>query len=232
MVNDTHIMEEAVSAYQAVTGTTSRPNTATLVAWLLNRARAAETALQRASEAACAIASRSHALAEMIDGGLHAVQQGLPLPPPKGSKVKFAGWTLDTKARSLTAQSGLDIVLTTTEYEILAAFLKAPNKVLTRETIAELALGRALGEDDRTIDIQIVRLRRKLELDPKAPALIKTVYGKGYLFTQDVVPTFSLRRHHGQDAVMAAVNHAPQPMALLMGDGDGWILEVGNVEYA
>lgn len=211
---------EAIAAWQAVTGSTTPPELHVLVAWLLKRARTAEAALQRASDSAQALCRRAGDLAEMTAYDLRAAQMGTPLPPPKGNRIKFAGWTLDTMERTLTAPSGMDIVLTTTEYEILATLLRAPNKVMTRETISELALGRSLGQDDRTIDINIVRLRRKLEMDPKNPVLIKTIYGQGYLFTKEVSPAYSMRRNPAPDH---------QPVEMLI--GDAWILEVGNVEH-
>ena len=99
---------------------------------------------------------------------------------------RFAGWTLDLAARSLTAASGEEIRLTTGEFELLAAFVNNANQVLSRDRLLDLSRHRAAGPFDRTIDVQVGRLRRKLEDDPKNPTMIKTVRGGGYIFTPPV----------------------------------------------
>ena len=78
---------------------------------------------------------------------------------------------------------GLEIALTTGEFDILAVLAKHPGRVFSRETLMDLTRGRTLDTFDRTIDAQIARLRRKVESDPKNPSLIKSVRGIGYVFT-------------------------------------------------
>ena len=70
---------------------------------------------------------------------------------------------------------------------MLAAFAERPKRVLNRDQLLDLTKGRAAAAFDRAIDVQLSRLRRKIETDPKDPSLIKTVRGGGYIFTADVV---------------------------------------------
>jgi len=102
------------------------------------------------------------------------------------SKAKFAGWNLDLSSRELLSPSGKEVRLTTGEFDLLAAFVNNANQVLTRDRLLDLARNREGGPFDRTIDVQVGRLRRKLEEDPKRPTMIKTVRGTGYIFTPPV----------------------------------------------
>jgi two-component system OmpR family response regulator len=77
--------------------------------------------------------------------------------------------------------------LTAGEFDLLAAFAEHPRRVLSRDQLLDLTKGRAAGAYDRSIDVQLSRLRRKIEDDPNDPTLIKTVRGGGYLFTPTVV---------------------------------------------
>lgn len=95
----------------------------------------------------------------------------------------FNGWTLDCAANLLRAADGAEHVLGTAEAQVLRAFIDRPHQILSRE---QLVGQRDLAPSDRTIDVRISRLRRKLELDPQHPRLIKTVYGAGYLFAAHV----------------------------------------------
>ena len=99
---------------------------------------------------------------------------------------RFAGWELNVRLRRLTAASGDIVVLTNTEFNLLAAFLAAPSRVLSRDQL----LGRSrLHNDevyDRSIDVQVGRLRKKIQPDDTQPPLIKTERGAGYLFTAAV----------------------------------------------
>jgi DNA-binding response OmpR family regulator len=99
------------------------------------------------------------------------------------SRVRFAGWTLDLASRELLSPGGEEVRLTTGEFELLAALVKHANQVLSRDRLLDLSRHREAGPFDRTIDVQVGRLRRKLEDDPKNPAMIKTVRGGGYMFT-------------------------------------------------
>lgn len=102
------------------------------------------------------------------------------------ARVKFAGWLLDLASRELLSPSGEDVRLTTGEFELLAAFVNHANQVLSRDRLLDLSRHREAGPFDRTIDVQVGRLRRKLEDDPKNPTMIKTVRGGGYIFTPPV----------------------------------------------
>ena len=100
--------------------------------------------------------------------------------------IKFAGWSLDLASRELLSPAGAEVRLTTGEFELLAAFVNHANQVLSRDRLLDLSRHREAGPFDRTIDVQVGRLRRKLEDDPKNPAMIKTVRGGGYIFTPPV----------------------------------------------
>jgi two-component system OmpR family response regulator len=78
------------------------------------------------------------------------------------------------------------IPLSTSEFLLLSALLRHPKMVLSRDQLLDLTRGRAAAAFDRSIDNQVSRLRKKIEADPKEPALIKTVWGGGYVFTADV----------------------------------------------
>jgi two-component system OmpR family response regulator len=106
---------------------------------------------------------------------------------PPGETVRFDGWTLDLGSRRLLSPDGGDVDLSTGEYELLLAFITHPRRVLSRDQLLDLARGRSAAPFDRSIDIQVMRLRRKIEADPKEPRLIKTVRGGGYVFAGEVV---------------------------------------------
>jgi two-component system, OmpR family, response regulator len=99
------------------------------------------------------------------------------------SNARFAGWNLNLTSRELRSPSGKEVRLTTGEFDLLAAFVNNANQVLTRDRLLDLARNREAGPYDRTIDVQVGRLRRKLESDPQRPTMIKTVRGTGYIFT-------------------------------------------------
>jgi DNA-binding response OmpR family regulator len=95
----------------------------------------------------------------------------------------FEGWRLDKGRRQLINPQGAEIELSTGEFDMLDAFVSHAGRVLTRETLMGLTRRREREPFDRTIDAQIVRLRRKIEADPRRPQLIKSVRGIGYVFT-------------------------------------------------
>jgi two-component system, OmpR family, response regulator len=105
---------------------------------------------------------------------------------PVRTNARFAGWSLDLSSRELLSPAGQQVRLTTGEFDLLAAFVNNPNQVLSRDRLLDLARNREAGPFDRTIDVQVGRLRRKLEDDPQNPNLIKTVRGSGYIFTPTV----------------------------------------------
>src|SRR5271166_5090163 len=102
------------------------------------------------------------------------------------SKGRFAGWNLDLASRELYSPSGEEVPLTTGAFDLLAVFVNNANQVLTRERLLDLTRKREAGSKDRTIDVQVGRLRRKLKDDPKKPTMIKTVRPSGYIFTPEV----------------------------------------------
>jgi two-component system, OmpR family, response regulator len=99
--------------------------------------------------------------------------------------VIFAGLLLEPATRILR-RGDESITLTAGEYDLLIAFIDHPRRVLNRDQLLDMARGRAAIPFDRSIDVQVGRLRRKIEPDPKNPILIKTVRGGGYMFTPEV----------------------------------------------
>ena len=106
-----------------------------------------------------------------------------------GRMLTFEGWRLDVTRRELRALDGVLVPLTAGEFDLLVAFAEHPKRVLSRDQLLDLTKGRTAAPFDRSIDVQLSRLRRKIETEPKDPTIIKTVRGGGYIFTSDVVKT-------------------------------------------
>src|SRR6266581_403053 len=106
---------------------------------------------------------------------------------PERGRCRFGGWQLDRRSRRLTNSSGEPVALTKGEYSLLVAFIDAPQRPLSREHLLQAT---RIHEDvfDRSIDVQVLRLRRKLETDPNAPSVILTERGVGYVFAAPVEP--------------------------------------------
>ena len=103
------------------------------------------------------------------------------------SKIfRFANWVLDCDKRELRSTAGALSQLTTAEFDLLVILVQRPNRVLSRDTLLDLLKGQDWAAYDRIIDTQVARLRKKIEVDPEVPELIKTVRGVGYSFTADV----------------------------------------------
>jgi two-component system OmpR family response regulator len=120
-----------------------------------------------------------------INAVLRRMRSPDQLPFERGGRaIQFAGWRLDTLKRELTDPRGVVVDLSTGEYDLLLAFLEAPQRVLTREFLLDAARNRSIDAFDRSIDVQVSRLRRKLD---SVEDLIKTVRGVGYLFAADVI---------------------------------------------
>lgn len=98
------------------------------------------------------------------------------------SIIKFAGWTLDLGRRQLTASGGEKIELTAFEFQLLSVLVQKPGRLLSRDQILELVASRHWTPSDRSIDVHVAKLRRKLHDDPSAAKLIKTIRGIGYMF--------------------------------------------------
>lgn len=100
-------------------------------------------------------------------------------------KVRFAGWTVDLRRRSVFSPSGASIDLTGAEFDLLASFIGSPQRILGRDRLIELSRVRLGDASDRSIDVLVSRLRRKLS-NAGQPAPITTVRGVGYMLTADV----------------------------------------------
>lgn len=98
----------------------------------------------------------------------------------------FDRWRLDTGTRELQREDGIAVPLSTGEFDLLLALIERPGRVLSRDQLLDLARGRTAGSFDRSIDTQVSRLRKKLEVDPAEPKIIKTVWGGGYMFVPEV----------------------------------------------
>jgi two-component system, OmpR family, response regulator len=123
-----------------------------------------------------------------------------PPPPPAGpvsaptpldaprERLRFGPYSLDVAARQVRADGGrgAEVVLTSGEFDLLLVFCRHPGRVLSRDFLLDATRGREAGPFDRTIDVQVGRLRKKLEADPESPVLIKSVRGAGYLLAVGV----------------------------------------------
>lgn len=110
-----------------------------------------------------------------------AVPQGRP-----GAVLRFDGWTLDLGRHELVSSQGESVELTSYEYQLLATLTQQPRRALSRDQILELIANRGWQPYDRSIDVLVGKLRRKLGDDPKSPSLIKTIRGVGYVFTASI----------------------------------------------
>jgi two-component system OmpR family response regulator len=105
----------------------------------------------------------------------------LNLRADDGREIAFAGWRLDSVARHLVSPEGVVTSLSGAEFQLLKVFLSHPNHVLTRDQLMMLSKGHEADPLDRSIDIQVSRLRQRLREDPAEPKIIKTVRGEGYV---------------------------------------------------
>ena len=106
--------------------------------------------------------------------------------PDEAPFVCFAGWRLDTRERQLVSPQEVVVSLSGTEYRLLRVFLDYPNRILNRDQLLDLLHGREGEAFDRSIDVQISRLRHRLGEDAREPVIIKTVRNEGYVFTSKV----------------------------------------------
>lgn len=105
-----------------------------------------------------------------------------PAPAPATQQVRFGERMLDLDQRKLFAADGSEIEITAAEFDLLALFASHPNRPLNRDQIMEQAHNRGWDVFDRSIDLRVMRLRRKIERNPDKPELIKTVRNVGYVF--------------------------------------------------
>lgn len=124
--------------------------------------------------------ARARAVLRRFDAGRAA-----PPRDPERGRFRFLGWQLDLRIRRLTDPAGNQVALTNGEYAMLLAFLVAPQRPLSRDHLLQAT---RVHDDvfDRSIDVQILRLRRKLERDPRIPRVIQTERGIGYVFAAPV----------------------------------------------
>lgn len=121
---------------------------------------------------------------------IHAVLRRRPQTEVPGAPandketITFGEFTLDLGIRSLT-KNGQEIPLTTGEFAMLKALVRHPRQALSRDKLAQLARGREFEPFDRSLDVQVSRLRKMIEVDPASPKIIQTVWGVGYVFVPD-----------------------------------------------
>ena len=113
-------------------------------------------------------------------------RSGAPAGTDNGTQRTFAGWTLDLDARILSKESGKIVSVPRTEFNLLAAMVAAPRRVLSRAHLLDAIARGSDSPSDRTVDVTVSRLRRKIEKDPKAPEIIVTVPGLGYMLSSEV----------------------------------------------
>ncbi|RHW16695.1 response regulator [Sphingomonas gilva] len=126
------------------------------------------------------LATRAKVVLRRANGG------GQPVRAPEAGSYAFSDWVLKAGERTLVDRDGVSLPLSTGEYNLLLALVTHPRQVLTRDQLLDLTQGREAAAFDRAIDNQVSRLRRKIEDDPKNPALIKTVWGGGYTLAAEV----------------------------------------------
>ncbi len=129
----------------------------------------------------------SRELLARIKAVMRRTSAASPDSPKRSDRfIRFEGWQLDTAKRELVSDDDVIVLLSGAEYELLVAFLTWPQVTLSREKLLDATRGRSAIISDRSIDIQVSRLRKKLGDDPKSPRIIKTIWGDGYIFTPDV----------------------------------------------
>jgi two-component system phosphate regulon response regulator OmpR len=106
-----------------------------------------------------------------------------PEPPP--ATLRLRQWLLDLDSHKLIGRDGVELRLTAMEFDLLHAFARHPNKVLSRDQLLDLAHQRGWEAFDRSIDIRVTRLRKKIERDPARPEIIKTIRGTGYMYVSE-----------------------------------------------
>jgi two-component system OmpR family response regulator len=129
-------------------------------------------------------------LVARIKAVLRRMEQPPRVPDQEPSNlIRFEDWEFDTATRVLRNADGTVVDLTAGEFELLHTFALHPQRVLSRDQILDMTRGRSAVPFDRSVDVQVGRLRRKIEADPTNPLLIKTVRGGGYVFIPSVERT-------------------------------------------
>lgn len=109
------------------------------------------------------------------------------LKPEQVRVFRFSGWSLHVATRNLISPEGVNVALSGTDYKLLRIFLDHPNRVLNRDQLIDMTQSRDAGPFDRSIDLQVSRLRRRLNDNPKEPSIIKTARGEGYVLAAEVI---------------------------------------------
>lgn len=126
-------------------------------------------------------------LSARIEAVLRRADTGLSIAANEEFKgYQFSRWFFDLERRELIENNDIIVPLSTGEFDLLNVFVQRPNRMLSRDQLLDLARGRDATVYDRSIDTQISRLRRKIEIDPREPEIIKTVWGGGYVFATEV----------------------------------------------
>ncbi|MES2194047.1 MAG: response regulator [Pseudomonadota bacterium] len=105
---------------------------------------------------------------------------------PGATALVFQGWRIDLRLRELRNPAGARVAMTSAEFDLLRTFCERSGRVLSRDSLLDLTQGRNAGSFERSIDVLVSRIRRKIEPDPIEPVLIKTVRSGGYMFTPTV----------------------------------------------
>lgn len=113
---------------------------------------------------------------------LRRLPQPVEAPPPPRPKLTLGNYVLDLEGRRFFSADGSEIEISSMDFDLLEAFARHPRQVLSRDRLCELAHGRTLSPSDRSLDIRIARLRKKIEIDAAQPAILKTIRGEGYVF--------------------------------------------------
>ncbi|MCA3246387.1 MAG: response regulator transcription factor [Azospirillum sp.] len=130
----------------------------------------------------------SRELVARIRARLRRLQVAPPLrSAERRTRFSFDGWMIDSIRRELRAPDGTIISLTSTEFDLLIVFVERPQRVLSRDELLDLVHGRSAHPFDRSIDVSISRLRKKIEAQADEPRFIRTVRNGGYVFSTDVV---------------------------------------------
>ena len=119
---------------------------------------------------------------------LRRCEPATPVADANAELLRFDRYRFDLAARRLMRDDGVEIELSAGDYDLLATFVHHPQRVLSREQLMDYTKGRSWEAFDRSIDVALMRLRRKIELDPAKPTLLRTVRNGGYLFTVPVEP--------------------------------------------
>jgi len=132
--------------------------------------------------------TKPFSLRELLARINSVLRRARALPPVRGGaqRVRFGGWTLDLVARELVAPDGVVIALSSAEFRMLSVFIEHPNRVLSRNQLMDLTIGRDGAPFDRSIDVQVSRLRVRLRDDGREPRIIKTVRSEGYVLAAAV----------------------------------------------